>query len=333
MQIIASILAEMFGSGELIDQTQVCRHRADAAAMRRLDGRGWSRAWRSARPGCTSPGSRSPGCWPRIRRPSSSGWTGRSASCARRSIRCWRPATWCGGEQREVLEAYRMFAQDTGWLRRIREAIGTGLSAEAAVRRVQEETRVADRPRQRPLPARAADRSGRHRQPPAAALGRQGAQPRSGTAARGHHPGGPQPRRRGPARVRPPQAARRSSSRRARRPRTSRSSPAPSASRWSAGSRARWRDRSPAIPSPSTATTGSLYVRPNDDVLQAFQHAMRARAERRRYFDQIRELPSVTAGRHPDHPVDQRRLPDRPGRASRPSAPTVAACSAPSSRS
>ena len=47
-----------------------------------------------------------------------------------------------GGEQREVLEAYRMFAQDTGWLRRIREAIGTGLSAEAAVRRVQEETRV-----------------------------------------------------------------------------------------------------------------------------------------------------------------------------------------------
>ena len=47
-----------------------------------------------------------------------------------------------GGEQREVLEAYRMFAQDRGWLRRMREAIGTGLSAEAAVRRVQEETRV-----------------------------------------------------------------------------------------------------------------------------------------------------------------------------------------------
>ena len=47
-----------------------------------------------------------------------------------------------GGEQREVLEAYRLFAQDRGWLRRMREAIGTGLSAEAAVRRVQEETRV-----------------------------------------------------------------------------------------------------------------------------------------------------------------------------------------------
>jgi phosphohistidine swiveling domain-containing protein len=46
------------------------------------------------------------------------------------------------GEQREILEAYRMFAHDAGWLRRIREAIGTGLAAEAAVRRVQEETRV-----------------------------------------------------------------------------------------------------------------------------------------------------------------------------------------------
>ncbi len=46
------------------------------------------------------------------------------------------------GEQREVLEAYRMFAHDMGWLRRIREAIETGLSAEAAVRRVQEENRL-----------------------------------------------------------------------------------------------------------------------------------------------------------------------------------------------
>jgi phosphotransferase system enzyme I (PtsP) len=46
------------------------------------------------------------------------------------------------GEQREVLEAYRMFAHDTGWLRRIREAVDSGLSAEAAVRRAQEETRL-----------------------------------------------------------------------------------------------------------------------------------------------------------------------------------------------
>lgn len=46
------------------------------------------------------------------------------------------------GEHREVLEAYRMFASDAGWRRRMREAVLTGLSAEAAVKRVQEQTRL-----------------------------------------------------------------------------------------------------------------------------------------------------------------------------------------------
>ena len=45
-------------------------------------------------------------------------------------------------EHREIIEAFRTFAHDGGWLRRIREAIETGLTAEAAVRRVQEETRL-----------------------------------------------------------------------------------------------------------------------------------------------------------------------------------------------
>lgn len=46
------------------------------------------------------------------------------------------------GEHREVLEAYRMVAGDRGWLKRIREAVLTGLSAEAAVQKVQNDTRV-----------------------------------------------------------------------------------------------------------------------------------------------------------------------------------------------
>ena len=41
------------------------------------------------------------------------------------------------GEGGEILETYRMFAEDRGWLSRIHEAIDTGLSAEAAVQRVQ----------------------------------------------------------------------------------------------------------------------------------------------------------------------------------------------------
>jgi phosphotransferase system enzyme I (PtsP) len=46
------------------------------------------------------------------------------------------------GEHREVLEAYRMFAHDRGWLKRMREAIQGGLTAEAAVERVQNDTRA-----------------------------------------------------------------------------------------------------------------------------------------------------------------------------------------------
>jgi phosphotransferase system enzyme I (PtsP) len=45
------------------------------------------------------------------------------------------------GEHRDVLEAYRMFAHDRGWLRRMQDAIGRGMTAEAAVERVQNDTR------------------------------------------------------------------------------------------------------------------------------------------------------------------------------------------------
>jgi len=46
------------------------------------------------------------------------------------------------GEHRDVLETYRMFAHDRGWLHKMREAVMTGLTAEAAVERVQSDTRA-----------------------------------------------------------------------------------------------------------------------------------------------------------------------------------------------
>ena len=46
------------------------------------------------------------------------------------------------GEGREVIEAYRLFAHDQGWRSRMRDAVRTGLTAEAAVERVQDETRL-----------------------------------------------------------------------------------------------------------------------------------------------------------------------------------------------
>jgi len=46
------------------------------------------------------------------------------------------------GEHRAVLETYRMFANDQGWVRRLNEAIGNGLTAEAAVEKVQSDMRA-----------------------------------------------------------------------------------------------------------------------------------------------------------------------------------------------
>ncbi|MGB3795091.1 MAG: phosphoenolpyruvate--protein phosphotransferase, partial [Alteraurantiacibacter sp.] len=56
-----------------------------------------------------------------------------------------------GGEQEQVLETYKMFAYDEGWARRINEAIDSGLTAEAAIERVQQRTRMRMREIQDPL--------------------------------------------------------------------------------------------------------------------------------------------------------------------------------------
>ena len=47
-----------------------------------------------------------------------------------------------GGEHEEVIATYKMFAYDEGWARRINEAIDSGLTAEAAIERVQQRTRM-----------------------------------------------------------------------------------------------------------------------------------------------------------------------------------------------
>ena len=46
------------------------------------------------------------------------------------------------GEHRDVLETYRMFARDRGWARKMEDAVRNGLTAEAAVERVQSDTRA-----------------------------------------------------------------------------------------------------------------------------------------------------------------------------------------------
>ncbi len=55
------------------------------------------------------------------------------------------------GEHREILQMYKMFAYDEGWSRRINEAIDSGLTAEAAIERVQQRTRMRMRQIDDPL--------------------------------------------------------------------------------------------------------------------------------------------------------------------------------------
>lgn len=47
-----------------------------------------------------------------------------------------------GGESQEILETYRMFARDRGWTVRLQDAVRSGLTAEAAVERVQVDNRA-----------------------------------------------------------------------------------------------------------------------------------------------------------------------------------------------
>ncbi len=55
------------------------------------------------------------------------------------------------GETRDIIDTYKMFAYDEGWGRRINEAIDSGLTAEAAIERVQQRTRMRMRQIDDPL--------------------------------------------------------------------------------------------------------------------------------------------------------------------------------------
>ena len=59
----------------------------------------------------------------------------------RMSVDAMLDANGLVGETREILETYRLFAYDRGWKERLRAAVFSGLTAEAAVEQVQSENR------------------------------------------------------------------------------------------------------------------------------------------------------------------------------------------------
>ena len=113
-----------------------------------------------------------------------------------------------GGEHREVLDAYRSFAHDQGWLHRLREAVGTGLTAEAGVERVQSDTRARMLRVTDPyLRERLHDLDDLGNRLMRQLMGQDHAPPRE-QLARQRHPGRPLDGAGGAARLRPAEAAR-----------------------------------------------------------------------------------------------------------------------------
>ncbi len=105
LQTIAMIVAELAASGELVNPLEMAQSRSGASMPVRLDGI-------RLNPGLAiGPAvfDTSHGLGP--------------------------------GEHRDIIETYRMFAADRGWLGRIHEAVRSGLTAEAAVQKVRDETR------------------------------------------------------------------------------------------------------------------------------------------------------------------------------------------------
>ena len=298
LQVIASILAEMFASGELIDQSKYADVTADAAVMRRLDGAklvdgvAIGKAWlHEPRVEVTRLLAESPQV--------ELGRLDRAIGELRDSLdQMLATSDLVGGEQREVLEAYRMFAHDTGWLRRIREAIGTGLSAEAAVRRVQEETRLrighASDPylRERLIDLDdIANRLLRHLV--GKALSHDPAMLPDDTILVARNLGAADLLEYDRRKLRG--VVLEEGSKTAHVTIVARAIGIPMVGRIEGVMDA----LDPGNPVVLDGDNGHVYVRPNDEIVQAFHNAVRARNERRRFFDQIRTLPSVTADGFP----------------------------------
>ncbi|MGB1540570.1 MAG: phosphoenolpyruvate-utilizing N-terminal domain-containing protein, partial [Rickettsiales bacterium] len=140
LQTVAMVLAELVGSGEVIDTTEV--KRASSRAMTSLHVTGTRLA-----PGL----AQAPAVLHKSRVEISS-WVAESSPQEKQrlqqALQALRDAIDAvirqshlkeGDEQREIFEAYRLFAHDKGWVARIVEAIDLGLTAEAAVQRVLEQ--------------------------------------------------------------------------------------------------------------------------------------------------------------------------------------------------
>ena len=142
LQTVAMVLSEMIAAARLVDGAR--RGRLRSAGPLRLAGlklvAGMAQAAKRS--------STSRAWWSSIRSPRTPRQSATRVYSAFRKMReqidaMTKEAEFgTAGEHQEILETYKMFAYDEGWSRRINEAIDSGLTAEAAIERVQQRTRA-----------------------------------------------------------------------------------------------------------------------------------------------------------------------------------------------
>ncbi|MEM9168401.1 MAG: phosphoenolpyruvate--protein phosphotransferase [Pseudomonadota bacterium] len=141
VQAVATLLAEITASGELLEGEESAAVEAMLHGAERLEGV-------SVAPGIAIGKAvfrEAPAARHRVFSRDSHGEAARlerALDDLRQSVDQMIAGRGLGGESLEILEAYRLFAYDRGWKDRLRAAVFSGLTAEAAVEQVQSENRT-----------------------------------------------------------------------------------------------------------------------------------------------------------------------------------------------
>ncbi|MEL7487002.1 MAG: phosphoenolpyruvate--protein phosphotransferase [Pseudomonadota bacterium] len=140
VQAVATLLAEITASGELLDAEETEAVDEMLHRPERFDGA-------AAAPGVAIGAAvfrEAPAPKHRVFSQDAAGEAARledGLARLRKSVDAMLTGRNWGGESREILETYRLFAYDRGWKDRLRNAVLSGLTAEAAVDQVQAENR------------------------------------------------------------------------------------------------------------------------------------------------------------------------------------------------
>ena len=141
VQAVAILLAEITASGELLDEKETEAVGEMLHQPERLEGAGVAPGIAIGR----AVFREAPAPKHRVFTQDTAGEAGRleeGLTRLRQSVDDMLAADSLGGESREILETYRLFAYDRGWKERLRAAVFSGLTAEAAVEQVQTENRA-----------------------------------------------------------------------------------------------------------------------------------------------------------------------------------------------